>query len=166
MDVLLAVVAVLLILLGLLGCFVPVLPGVAFAYAALFAMSFCDASQITTSQLWLYLALSIAVTVADFVLPAQLTKFAGGSKEGIRGATAGMIAGMLLGGVIGIMVGPFVGAFVGELIRDGRDKRRALLSGLASFAAFLVGTGLKLALVLVMACSIFGEIWSLLKGCF
>lgn len=164
MEFLLAFVALLLILLGLIGCFVPVLPGVVLAYAGLFVMSFCDASQITATQLWVYLALSIVVSIADFVLPAQLTKIAGGSKEGIRGATAGMIAGMLLGGIIGIIIGPFVGAVVGELIRDGRDKGRALRSGMASFAAFLVGTGLKFALTLAMAWSIFGEIWLMIKN--
>ncbi len=164
MEFLLIFVAIVLILLGVLGCFVPVLPGVALAYLGLLATSFCEASQITTTQLWLYLALSVVVTIADFVLPAQFTKFAGGSKEGVRGATAGMIAGMLLGGIVGIIIGPFVGAVVGELIRDGSDKGRALRSGLASFAAFLVGTGLKFALVLAMAWNVVGSVWAVVKN--
>lgn len=166
MDLLLAITAILLIALGFVGCFLPVLPGLVFAYAALFTISYCDGSQVSETALWVYLALSIVVSIADFLLPAQLTKVAGGSKEGIRGATAGMIAGMLLGGIVGIIIGPFIGAFVGELIRDGRDKGRALRSGLASFSAFLVGTGLKFALTLAMAWDIFGDVWSLLKNYF
>ena len=48
------------------------------------------------------------------------------------------------------IVGAFVGAFVGELIHDGSDKLRALRVAVSSFAAFILGTGMKLAVSLAI----------------
>ena len=55
-----------------------------------------------------------------------------------------MLVGMFLFPPFGVILGPFFGAVLGELSRDKNDVDRALKSGLGSFLAFIVGTGLKL----------------------
>ena len=132
---------------GCVGCIVPVLPGVALAYAGYLCLYFCSYSEISVAWLVVFGVLTLIVSVLDYLLPSYMTKKFGGSKAGERGAMAGVLGGFLFG-PIGIIVGPFVGAVLGELIFDNSDKQRALRSGFGSFLSFFVGTGIKLALSL------------------
>ena len=147
MDTLLSVLAVLFGVVGCVGCIVPVLPGVALAYAGYLCLYFCSYSEISVAWLVVFGVLTAIVSVLDYLLPSYMTKKFGGSKAGERGAMAGVLCGFLFG-PIGIIVGPFVGAVLGELIFDNSDKQRALRSGFGSFLSFFVGTGIKLALSL------------------
>ncbi|MBP3550597.1 MAG: DUF456 domain-containing protein [Alistipes sp.] len=147
MDTLLSILAVLFGVVGCVGCIVPVLPGVALAYAGYLCLYFCTYSEISVAWLVVFGVLTLIVSVLDYLLPSYMTKKFGGSKAGERGAMAGVLGGFLFG-PIGIIVGPFVGAVLGELIFDNSDKQRALRSGFGSFLSFFVGTGIKLALSL------------------
>ena len=166
MNVILAILAVLLIVVGIVGCIVPILPGVALAYVGYLCCYFCSFSQISTTSVWVYLVLTIVVSIADYILPVYMTKVAGGSKAGERGALAGLIVGMLLGSIVGAILGPFFGAVIGELIADSSDKRRAFKSGLGSFVSFLLGTGVKIILSFAMLIAVFGEIFPAIKDWF
>ena len=166
MDVILSILAILLIVIGIVGCIVPILPGVALAYAGYLCCYFCSFSQISTTAVWVYLLLTIVVSVADYIVPVYMTKVAGGSKAGERGALAGLIVGMLLGSIVGAILGPFFGAVIGELIADSSDKRRAFKSGLGSFVSFLLGTGVKIILSFAMLIAVFGEIFPAIKDWF
>ena len=145
MDTLLSVLAVLFGVVGCVGCIVPVLPGVMLAYIGYLSLYFCSYAEISTTWIIIFGALTVAVSLLDYILPSYMTKKFGGSKAGERGAMAGVIAGFLLG-PIGIIVAPFAGAVIAELIYDHSDKKRALKSGFGSFLSFFIGTGLKLAL--------------------
>ena len=147
MDTLLSILAVLFGVVGCVGCIVPVLPGVALAYAGYLCLYFCSYSEISVAWLVVFGVLTLIVSVLDYLLPSYMTKKFGGSKAGERGAMAGVLGGFLFG-PIGIIVGPFVGAVLGELIFDNSDRQRALRSGFGSFLSFFVGTGIKLALSL------------------
>lgn len=166
MDILLSILALLFIVVGIIGCIVPVLPGVALAYVGYLCCYFCSFSAISTTAVWVYLALMIAVSIADYVLPAYMTKLSGGSKAGERGATAGLIVGMLLGSIVGAIIGPFVGAVIGELMQNPSDKSRAFKVGLGSFFSFIVGTGLKVILSFVMLLAVFRDILPVVKDWF
>ena len=166
MDVLLAILAVIFTLIGLLGCIVPILPGPVLSYIGFLCCYFCSFDQISTNSVWVYLALTAAVTIADFILPAYLTKLAGGSKAGERGATAGLIVGMLLGSVVGAIIGPFIGAVVGEIIKDSSDIQRAFKVGIGSFLSFIVGTGFKLILCIILLVKVFSEVFPALANWF
>ena len=166
MDFLLSILAILLIVVGIVGCIVPVLPGVALAYVGYLCCYFCSFSQISTKAVWIYLVLTVVVSVADYVLPMYATKIAGGSKAGERGARAGLIVGMLLGSVVGAIFGPLFGAVLGELIADPSDTRRAFKSGAGSFISFLLGTGVKIILSFAMLFAVFGEIFPVVKDWF
>lgn len=159
MDIFLSISAILLVIIGIIGCIVPALPGQFLSYGALLCCYFCSYSDISTSILWIFLALTIVVSIIDFLLPAYFAKLFGGSKAGERGATAGLIVGMLLGSVIGAIIGPFIGAIVGELIKDNSDVGRAVKVGIGSFLSFLVGTGFKVILSLVILIKIFSELF-------
>lgn len=157
MDTLLSVLAALFAVIGCVGCIVPVLPGVALAYAGYVCLYFCSYSEISVAWLVVFGVLTLIVSVLDYILPSYMTKKFGGSKAGERGAMAGVLGGFLFG-PIGIIVGPFIGAMLGELIYDGSDKQRAFRSGLGSFLSFFVGTGIKLAVSLWLTIEIFVDV--------
>ena len=157
MDTLLSVLAVLFAVVGCVGCIVPVLPGVALAYAGYVCLYFCSYSEISVAWLVVFGVLTAIVSVLDYLLPSYMTKKFGGSKAGERGAMAGVLGGFIFG-PIGIIVGPFIGAMLGELIYDGSDKQRAFRSGLGSFLSFFVGTGVKLVVSMWLTIEIFIDV--------
>ena len=157
MDLLLSILAILFGVVGCVGCIVPVLPGVALAYAGYLCLYFCSYSEMSVVWLVVFGVLTLIVSVLDYLLPAYMTKKFGGSKAGERGAMIGVLGGFVLG-PIGVIVGPFIGAMLGELIYDGSDRQRAIRSGLGSFISFFVGTGIKLAVSLWMTIEIFVDV--------
>lgn len=142
-DLLLLIVAGLALLIGFLGSFLPVLPGLPLAWAGLLIACFSSRSAITTTTLIISLLLTIGVSLLDSVAPIWFTKRAGGTKAGSRGATVGMIIGLFLG-PLGIILGPFIGAFAGEIIHDLENPQKAFKAAVATLVGFLFGSGIKI----------------------
>ena len=141
MDILLSTGAFLLALLGIAGCIVPALPGTLLSYGGLLCAYFTSYSHMSPAALWIWLAACILVSIADYILPAWMTKRFGGSRAGSIGATVGVFEGFFFLPPVGIILGPFLGAVVGELLHDRNDRAKALRVG---FGSFIVGTGIKL----------------------
>ena len=129
--------------LGIIGCLVPVLPGPPFSFLGLMLLHFSRFGNFSNSTLIVLGAIAIIVTLLDYILPVWGTKRLGGSKYGTRGATVGLIIGLFLG-PLGIILGPLIGAFVGEMIFKD-DLSYAFKAGFGSLLSFLTGIGLKLA---------------------
>lgn len=145
MDIVLSTAAFLLSILGIVGCIIPAMPGALLSYAGLLCAYFTTYSSMNQGSLWLWLGIVLAVSAADYFLPAWMTRRFGGSRSGAIGATIGVFAGFFLFPPLGIILGPFAGAVLGELIHDKEDVNKALKVGFGSFMAFIVGTGIKLA---------------------
>ena len=94
-----------------------------------------------------------AVTLADYLLPAWITGRLGGSRQATRGAAIGTLAGLFFM-PWGLVLGPFAGAFIGEMLHDRTDNARAFRVAFGSFLAFVLGTGLKLVVSLLMTFAI------------
>ncbi|MBQ9909535.1 MAG: DUF456 domain-containing protein [Treponema sp.] len=152
-----AILAGILLLIGLIGTVLPVLPGPPIAWAGLLAAHFSSYSQI---EIWILIATGIAavfVTVIDNIFPSVMTKKAGGSKAATLGCTIGLIVSFFLGPIF-ILIAPFAGAFIGEMIHDSSDAKRALKAAFGAFKGFLLGTGLKIICVM---CFIWLFLWSI-----
>lgn len=151
MDLFFAIAAFLLSIIGIIGCIAPILPGPALSFIGLLCAYGCSYSTISTQILLLWLAATVAVSVADYFLPAYMTKLLGGSRAGQIGATVGLLAGMFFFlSIVGIILGPFFGAVLGELLHDKKDTGRAFRVGFGSFLSFIVGTGVKLIVTIAM----------------
>jgi len=148
MDYLLLAVAIILMLLGIAGCLLPVLPGPPLTYLGLVVLHFSRFADISKNLFIILGIIAVVVTVIDYVVPIWGTRQFGGSKYGMRGATVGLIIGLFLGPP-GIILGPFIGAVVGELIFKD-DFKYAIKAGFGSLLGFLTGVGLKLAAALLM----------------
>ena len=154
MDItLLGILALICAVVGVVGCVVPILPGTPICYVAILLCQWAGAG-FATNDLIVWAAIAVIVTLVDTYLPVWMTKRFGGSKAASRGAMVGIIVGFFAG-PIGIILGPFFGALIGELTHDGSDSARAFKVAFGSFAAFICGTGIKLAASIYMTI----EIW-------
>ena len=142
MDIFLIILGAICLLVGILGCVLPVLPGVPLAYCGLLLLHATDKVQFSWQFLVIWAVVTIVVQVLDSVVPIWGTKKFGGSKMGVWGSTLGLIVGLFFG-PWGIVLGPFLGAVVFELI-DGKNPRLALKAGWGSFVGLMTGTILKL----------------------
>lgn len=148
MDTFLLILSIILLLAGIAGSVLPVLPGPPLAFAGIILLHITKYAQFDTTLLVVLGLLTLFVTIADYFIPAWTTGKFGGSRYGTRGAMAGMIAGLFFG-PLGLIAGPFIGAYIGELL-GGENRQFALKSAIGSFIGFLLGTGLKLILSFVM----------------
>ncbi len=148
-DLILLILAVLLQIIGIIGCFVPVLPGPVLNFLGLWILDFTRWADFSPSLLVLAFILALGAQIIDSVIPIWGTKRYGGSKWGVRGATIGLIIGFLFLPPFGILLGPFLGAFIAELAHTS-DTQKAMRSAWGSLMGFLAGTGLKLMISLLI----------------
>lgn len=144
MDVFLLILAIVLVLAGIIGSVLPVLPGPPLSYIGLLVLHFSSYASYSTTYLIIIGGIAAIITGLDYLIPAWGTKKFGGTKSGRNGALIGIVAGIFFFPPLGLILGPFVGAFLGELVHDSNDMNKAFKSGLGSFVGFLLGTGLKL----------------------
>jgi len=142
-DILFVVLGACFLLVGLLGCILPVIPGPPLSYVALLLLQATRFGHFTPKFLIITAIIMVLITIGDYVLPIWGAKKWGGSKAGAIGAVFGLLIGLFFP-PIGIIVGPFLGAVGCEIIA-GRDTKTSLRSGFGSFIGFLLGTGMKLA---------------------
>ncbi|WP_297450189.1 DUF456 domain-containing protein [uncultured Alistipes sp.] len=150
MSIVWIVLAFVCLLAGIAGCIVPVLPGPPLSYAALWLMKWSGTADFDGRFLLLWGIVTLAVTVADYLLPAWLSKRFGGSKYAATGSLVGLLAGMFFFPPLGPVAGAFLGALAGELLYDSSDTGKAFKAACGAFVAFLLGTGLKLGASLAM----------------
>ena len=148
MDYILLALAIILMITGIAGCLLPVLPGPPLSYLGLVLLHLTRFADISKNLFIILGAVAVVVTVIDYIVPIWGTRQFGGSKYGMRGATVGLIIGLFLGPP-GIIIGPFIGAVVGELIFKD-DFKYAVKAGFGSLLGFLTGVGLKLAASLLI----------------
>ena len=157
MTVLILIIAFFFFLVGLLGGFIPGLPGPPLSYLGVLIIHFFTPTQFSNSFLFTWALVVIAVFVLDYMLQAWgVKKFGGGRK-----ATIGNFAGLFVGFFfppIGLLIGPFAGAFIGALSEVKGDNTRAFKVAIGSFIGFVTGTVLKVgvssALVYYSICNI------------
>ncbi len=130
-------------ILGIIGAFLPILPGPITGWVGLLILHFTKAVPQDWTFLGITLFIAVLIYVLDYIIPALGTKKFGGSKYGMYGTTIGLLIGLIFFPPFGIIIGPFVGAFLGELMFDSKDSSRAIKAAFGSFIGFLFSTGLK-----------------------
>lgn len=125
---LLTLVAYLLIVLGLIGSVLPILPGPLFIFLGALSWAWADGFQAVGWPTLLVLGLLMVLAWgSDLILTTVGTRKAGASWKAVAGAFVGGIAGaILLGGVIpaiGTVLGTILGALIGILLAEYYDKR-------------------------------------------
>ena len=158
MDIIIICVVAFIILLGIIGCFVPIMPGPPISYGALLLFHFSTSYSIEEDILWLMAFIVIAVTVFDYWVQIYGVKKFGGTKKAVNGSIIGLIIGFFFLPPFGIIFGPFLGAFIGARMEEGSDINKSIKIALGALAGFMVGTMLKLSVSLYIIYIIFQTI--------
>ena len=141
--------AVLLLVAGLIGLFVPVLPGAPLIFAGLVIAAWAE--DFHYAGLWTVVLLAIITLLTlgvDFWATIFGAKKFGASKRAVIGALIGLGIGIFLG-FPGIIFGPFIGAVVGELSAQ-KNLKQATRAGVGATIGLVLGAAIKLALALTM----------------
>jgi len=149
MDIALLIIGFILMLIGILGSFLPVLPGPPISWVGLLLLYLTKAVPDDWWVLGITAAIALLVFALDYIIPAMGTKKFGGSKAGMAGTVIGLLVAIFFPilGIFGIIIWPFIGALVGELINKA-DQKTAMKAAFGSFIGFLTGTFLKFVLAL------------------
>ena len=148
-TLLLWLLAAILVLAGLVGLLLPIIPGVPLVFAGLLVAAWAeDFAYVGTGTLVLLAVLVGLAYVVDFAATAMGAKRFGASKRAVVGAALGALVGIFFG-LPGILLGPFIGAVTGELSAQ-RGLRDAGRAGLGATLGLVLGVAAKLALAFSM----------------
>ena len=148
MDIFLTLIGVVFIIIGILGSFLPVLPGPPMSWVGLLLIHLTEAVPDDWWFLGITLVIALIVFALDYIIPAIGAKKFGGTRAGMIGTTIGLIVGIIAPIPFGIIIGPFLGAFLGELSNKA-DSSTAVKAAFGSFLGFLTGTFMKFIVAVI-----------------
>ena len=143
------ILAVVLVLVGVAGTFLPALPGAPLVFFGLLIAAWIDGFQkVGWGVLLLLATLTLLSFGIDLVLTGHGARRTGADRMAVVGAFVGTLIGIFFG-LPGLIAGPFVGAFVGELAAK-RDLAQAGRAGVGSWIGLMVGMVVRVGLVFSM----------------
>jgi uncharacterized protein YqgC (DUF456 family) len=148
MDIFLSILAGIFMFLGIIGSFLPVLPGPLTSWIGLLILHLTDAVPMNWTFLIITFIIALGIWLLDYIIPAMGTKKFGGSRAGMIGTTVGLIIGLIFLGPFGIIIGPFAGAFIGELMNKS-DSQTAMKAAFGSFLGFLTSAFIKFIVAVI-----------------
>lgn len=149
MDIVLVILGLVLMIAGIVGSFIPIIPGPPLSWIGLLILHITKAVQYSTTFLVVTFVIAIGIAILDYFIPAMGTKRFGGSRAGAIGTTIGLIIGLITMGPLGLIAGPFGGALVGELVFNQTDSQAAFKAATGSFIGFLASTFIKLVVATI-----------------
>jgi uncharacterized protein len=162
MHILLYVLAAAVIVVGLVGSIVPVLPGIPLIFAGIWVIAGVDGyHHLGLAWLLGIAAVGAVGLVVDLLAGALGAKRMGASSQAVWGALIGTVIGLFFG-IPGLLIGPFLGAVLGEL-SAGNSVLRSAHAGVSAWLGLIFGTIIKLVSSLVML-ALFGAGWWLNRG--
>lgn len=149
MDYLYWTLTLLLLLTGLVGSVVPLLPGTTLMFAAVVLQRLLLPATLTwTAVAWIGAIWLLSLAI-DLVCTLIGTRLFGGSKWGMTGATGGALVGMFFS-LPALLLGTMFGAVAAEKLLGRRTDRDALRSGVGATVGFLAGTVARAFCALLM----------------
>jgi uncharacterized protein YqgC (DUF456 family) len=150
-SVFLIIIGFLSILIGIAGCFLPVIPGPVVAYLSLIFIDLARDGQAFSLTFLLIMgtvALLLSILLDYLVSMAGARKY-GASRAGVWGSVAGMIIGVFFFPPLGIFIGALMGGVICELFA-GKKTEDAIRVGWGIFVGNLAGIVIKFAYCLMI----------------
>ncbi len=150
-EIILCILAALLVITGIVGLALPIIPGALVIFAGFLVAAWAENfTYIGMGTLTVLGIMTLLMYGIDFAASALGAKKFGASGRAIIGASLGALVGIFFG-IPGVLLGPFCGAVIGELTA----QRDLLAAGQAGFGA-TIGLALGVAAKFAMAFSMIG----------
>jgi uncharacterized protein len=139
----------ILVILGIIGSIVPMIPGPLFSFAGIALLLFMkspDASLIR--HLIVFGVFLVFLTIGHYLFPVWGAKIAGSSKNGMYGAIIGAIIGIFFT-PLGILIGAMIGAIIGEYY-----SKKTMLESLKAGLGIVLGSAVILVAQIVYSVAV------------
>ncbi len=147
MDLFLLIFSFLIMIVGIIGSIIPVLPGPLSSWIGLFIFSNISTVEVSGNLLIFTLIIALIIFILDNIIPIYTSKKFGASKYGVIGGSIGTIIGLFFM-PFGIVFGPLIGAFIGEILLN-KNFDKSLKASLGVFIGLIV-SGFTKALISII----------------
>lgn len=158
MDLLLLIVSLLLCLIGIVGSFLPIIPGPVTSWLGILLLNLTSAVEFNLNFVLITFTVAVSVGILDYIIPILGVKKLGGSRSGQIGTTVGLIVALIILGPIGIIIGPFMGALLGEMSTN-KSIQDSLKPAFGSFIGVIAGSVIKFLISLSFLFFYFDIFW-------
>lgn len=142
MDLILLVLGLILCLIGILGSFLPIIPGPVSSWLGILLLYSTSTVEFNLNFILITFTVAISVGFLDYIIPILGVKKLGGTRSGQIGTIIGLILCLILLGPIGIVIGPFIGALLGEMSTN-KSFQDSLKPAFGSFIGVIAGSIIK-----------------------
>ncbi|HQZ27438.1 MAG: DUF456 domain-containing protein [Verrucomicrobiales bacterium] len=152
---------IILLVVGFLGTFLPVLPGTTLIVIGNLLFYFSmgrEASGLAWQGLVFVIVLYLLSILIDWVSGALGAKWFGSSKWGVIGAIVGGIVGIFFG-LPGLIIGPIAGVFAFEIFFGKKQIKEASNSTVGTVVGGLAGIFARVILALGMVSWFVGDVF-------
>ncbi|KDN55032.1 DUF456 domain-containing protein [Flavobacterium seoulense] len=149
MDILLLILGLACMLIGVVGSFLPVLPGIGLCWLGILFLYLTSVVPVNYWVLGITFLVVVIFFIANYILPAKGTQRFGGSKAGIWGTNIGLVIGLLTPIPFGFVIGPFLGALIGELVFDAKNAQQAIRAATGSVIGILASAFIQFMLCII-----------------
>lgn len=138
----------IILLPGILGAVMPVLPSVPYMFIVVLIFGFIDSFvKLSGSELAILGALAAVSLVVDYLSGVLGAKYGGAAAKSLGIGILGLIVGLVLFPPFGGVIGLFIGIFLAEYYRH-QNKERAVRAAASGLIGSLVGIGINLFIAL------------------
>ena len=158
MDLLLIIISAVLINSGIIGSFMPILPGPLTSWFGLFILNLISSVEIDSTLLIITFIIAITIFILDSLIPIYGSKYFGATKYGIIGASIGLVIGIITPIPFGILIGPILGALIGELLFNN-DLKKSIKSSIGVLIGFVASSFIKFVTSIVYLMIYIIQLW-------
>ena len=158
MDLLLIIISAVLIISGIIGSFMPILPGPLTSWFGLFILNLISSVEIDSALLIITFIIAATIFILDSLIPIYGSKYFGATKYGIIGASIGLVIGIITPIPFGILIGPILGALIGELLFNN-DLKKSIKSSIGVLIGFVASSFIKFVTSIVYLMIYIIQLW-------
>jgi uncharacterized protein YqgC (DUF456 family) len=155
-----------LLVCGIVGCFIPILPGHLILLIAAIGHRLMLGNPGSGLEWWSFVVLVALMAISqtfEFFSGAAGTRWFGGTRWGAFGALIGSVVGLFFM-PFGLLLGPLIGAFAFEMAVARKQVRPATVSGVGSVVGTLAGLVIKLVVGFLMVVWFFLDVFWIGNG--
>lgn len=146
--------------LGLMGIFIPAVPGIGLIFAGVLLFAWVTGfGVISTTTVIVVGIVALLAWLADYVGALMGAKMGGGKWRTLAGTFLGGVLGLLAAGPAGLVLGVFIGAMVGAF-SEGMSVEGASRAALLALVGLIGATFVQFVLAIgIIAAFLVAVIW-------